>query len=169
MKDFILKFKVNDYSMFNEFYKMTSKQVYFTALGVLKDHSLAEDILQDTYVTFLNNIDNVKENQNIYAYLTMIARNKSLNLLKENKRLVFDEDIMRNITYQTDKNQYSDVDQILSYLDSQEDREIIIYHVLLDYKFKDIAKIIKKPLGTVLWKYNKAMKYLKERIGEIYE
>jgi RNA polymerase sigma-70 factor (ECF subfamily) len=101
--------------------------------------------------------------------LTIIARNKALNLYKENKRMVYDEDILRNVTYQTDYHQYSDVDQILSYLDSQEDREIITYHVLLDYKFKDIAKILKKPLGTVLWKYNKAIKYLKERLGEKYE
>jgi RNA polymerase sigma-70 factor (ECF subfamily) len=29
-------------------------------------------------------------------------------------------------------------------------------------KFKDIAKIVDRPLGTVLWLYNKAIKTLQE-------
>jgi RNA polymerase sigma-70 factor (ECF subfamily) len=29
-------------------------------------------------------------------------------------------------------------------------------------KFKDIARVVDKPLGTVLWIYNKAIKSLKD-------
>ena len=56
------------------------------------------------------------------------------------------------------------VKAILDLLEDELMREIIVYHVLLDYKFKDIAKIIAKPLGTTLWLYNKGIKLLKERV-----
>ena len=39
-------------------------------------------------------------------------------------------------------------------------------HAINDLKFKEIASITKKPLGTVLWIYNKAIKKLKEKVGE---
>ena len=51
----------------------------------------------------------------------------------------------------------------------QIEREIVTYHVILEYKFAEISQITKKPIGTVLWIYNKAMKVLKSRIGELYE
>ena len=60
----------------------------------------------------------------------------------------------------------SNVITILELLDSQEEREIVTYHVILDYKFADVAKIMSKPLGTVLWIYNRAIKKLKERMSK---
>ena len=50
------------------------------------------------------------------------------------------------------------VKKILSLLNNEEDRELIVYHVILEYKFKEISMITNKPLGTVLWQYNKAIK-----------
>ena len=35
-----------------------------------------------------------------------------------------------------------------------------------DLKHKEIAKIMKKPLGTITWLYNKAVKKMKEKVGE---
>lgn len=170
LQECINKFKKNDYSCFNDFYKETSKQVYFTALGIIKDSSFAEDIMQDTYISFLNTIDRFKTGNNVFGYLTVIARNKALNYLKRDKNIVFNDEILKTISEEEFYEEESiSVEEILQLLDKQIEREIITYHVLLDYKFKDISKIVNKPLGTVLWIYNKAMKTLKERIGEIYE
>ncbi len=43
-------------------------------------------------------------------------------------------------------------------------KEIVVQHVINELKFKEIAKIVNKPLGTVLWIYNKAMKDLKRKV-----
>ena len=40
-------------------------------------------------------------------------------------------------------------------------------HVINDLKFREIAEIIHKPIGTVLWVYNKAIKKLKEKVGDV--
>ncbi len=58
-----------------------------------------------------------------------------------------------------------DILKLLDYL-SKDEREIVVMHVINDLKFREIARIMNKPLGTVMWIYNKAMKYLKEKVGE---
>ena len=165
LNTYIKEFKINNYKHFNEFYKETSKQIYFTALGILNDDNDASDILQDTYISFLNNIDSFKIGTNIYAYLTTIARNKSINLYNKNKKIIHNEEILGYIPDGGSSNNYiSDrrAMEIINRLLNRDEREIVIYHVLLDYKFKDIASIMNMKLSTVIWHYNKAMKYLKE-------
>ena len=163
IEKYISEFKLKDYKNFKEFYNLTSKPIYFTALGILKERSMAEDIMQDTYKSFLENIDSYEQNTNIFGYLTVIARNKSYNMYNKNKRTVSGDDIFYDIGEEA---VYDDggVEEILSHLKDAVDREIVVYHVLLDYKFSEIAHIMKKPLGTVLWKYNRAMKKLREEV-----
>ena len=141
INEIVLELKKHDYSHFDEFYELTNKTIYFTSLAILKEHTLAEDILQDTYLSFFANI------------------NKQKSILTNDEILVSTPDVERN----NDR----DIDNILNLLDSQEEREIVTLHVILDYKFIEISRIVDKPLGTVLWIYNKAIKKLKERIGDI--
>ena len=155
-----------DSQNFNLFYELTHKQVFFSSFTILKEQTLAEDIMQDTYVTFLNNIGDVKSSQNIYAYLSTIARNLSINYYKKMKRNTEDDEPLNYMDTRDMPYIGSNVITILELLDSQEEREIVTYHVILDYKFADIAKIMSKPLGTILWMYNRAIKKLKERMSK---
>ncbi len=160
----IQRFKQGDYTDFDAFYREARRPVYFTALGVLGDHHLAEDVMQDTFVTFLQTLDRVRTGENVYAYLSVIARNKSLNHKKRAGRVTHDDEAFTNLAAPAEEDD-SGVWEILSHLRHEEEREIVIYHTLLDYKFKDIATILGKPLGTVLWRYNKAMKQLRTALG----
>ena len=166
INEIVLELKKHDYSHFDEFYELTNKTIYFTSLAILKEHSLAEDILQDTYLSFFANINDVKLSNNIYAYLSTIARNLSINLINKQKSILPNDEILVS-TPDVERNNDRDIDNILNLLDSQEEREIVTLHVILDYKFIEISRIVDKPLGTVLWIYNKAIKKLKERIGDI--
>ncbi len=46
---------------------------------------------------------------------------------------------------------------------SGEDRDIIIMHVMMGMKHKEIVKILGKPVGTVLSRYHRSMKLLKQK------
>lgn len=165
--EYVKEFKVNNYIHFNEFYELTKKNVYFTAYSILKDSDLSNDIMQETYMTFLEKIDDYKNGKNVYAYLSMIARNKSINLYNKDKKIISNDEIIEN--QKDDNSNYKRFNEILSYLDDILDREIITYHIILDYTFKKISEIINLSLGTTLWRYNRALKILKERIGTNYE
>lgn len=165
IKEIILELKRHDDRHFKEFYDLTKKQVYFSAISIVNSSYVADDIVQDTYVNFLKNIDSFDEKRNVFAYLSTIARNLSINYYNKNKREIIDDEYV-STTKDEEKDIYAEqrVKDILSLLDNETEREVITYHVILEYKFKDIASIIDKPLGTILWIYNKAIKKLQERM-----
>lgn len=166
IRDIINELKEKNYSRFDVFYHLTKSQVYFTILSIVKDQALAEDLLQETYMKFLEKIDGFKEGGNPYAYLVTIGRNLSINLYHQRKKEVISEEIFETIPAEPEReHQEEDIVELMSILD-QNEREIVTMHVINDMKFKDIAGIMKKPLGTVLWIYNKAMKKLKVKVGE---
>ncbi len=166
--EMIKEFQKNDHSHFDEFYALTNRQVFFSAYTILKDHDLSQDVMQETYVKFLNNVHEYKSHCNVYAYLSTIARNLSINIYNKQKMHVEDDEPL-NYLGQKDEYQEANITMILNLLETQVEREIVMYHAIFDYKFKDIAKIVNRPLGTVLWIYNKSIKILKERLKGIYE
>ena len=160
----IKEFKNKNNSNFEKFYNLTSKQVYFTSLNILKNHALAEEITQDVYVKFLSEISSFKEYHNVFSYLTTISRNLSINVYNKNKKIINDEEIINFAKYDDSTIDDLNAQEILSLIEETSSREIVVYHVIFEYTFLQISKIMKVPLGTILWKYNKTMKYLKERI-----
>lgn len=163
-KDYLLEFRAQDHTHFKSFYDLTNKQIYLTALAILKNSDEALDIVQDTYLNFLQNVNDIEAERFHNGYLIRIARNLSLNKYKQNKRQVISEEYIDNLSIEDNVFGDAKIKAILDLLEDELMREIIVYHVLLDYKFKDIAKIIAKPLGTTLWLYNKGIKLLKERV-----
>ena len=79
LTSYILEFKIGNYSNFKTFYDLTNKQIYLTALSILKNSDDSLDIMQDVYLNFLNNIHNVKEKEFHIGYLVRISRNLSIN------------------------------------------------------------------------------------------
>jgi RNA polymerase sigma-70 factor, ECF subfamily len=167
LKPFIKQFKKKDYQAFDTFYQLTKKQVFFSIITIIKDENLVEDIMQDAYLKFLNSIDKVNDSKNVVAYLSRIARNLAIDLYNERKKEIYSEEVFENLldedTY--DEEQQEDILKMLDLLDSTE-KEIITLHVINELKFREISDMMEKPLGTVLWIYQKGIKKLKEKVGE---
>lgn len=49
---------------------------------------------------------------------------------------------------------------------NMEERQIVILHAVSGLKHKEISQIVKRPLSTVLSKYNRAIKKLEKAVGE---
>ena len=113
---------------------------------------------------FLSEISSFKEYYNVFSYLTTISRNLSINVYNKNKKIINDEEIINFAKYDDSTIDDLNAQEILSLIEETSSREIVVYHVIFEYTFLQISKIMKVPLGTILWKYNKTMKYLKERI-----
>ena len=163
LDEIIEEFRLCNYNHFNEFYNETKKSVFFSIAAIVKDRDSIDDLMQDTYIKFLENIGKYKSKTNINAYLSTIAHNISINYYNREKRLVHDETIIDFQVSESNKsNNYQEIEvlEILKSLD-EASKEIVILHVINELKFKEIVKIVNKPLGTVLWIYNKAIKTLK--------
>lgn len=165
----IKELKTRNYESFDQFYNLTKQQVFYAIISIIKDQMLAEDLLQDTYVKFLEKIDQYIEGSNVTAYLSQIGRNLAINMYNKRKKEIKSEEIIDQIpAEETTKEDDPEIFKLLDLLDMKE-REVVVLHVINDLTFREISEVMKKPLGTVLWIYNKAIKKLKRKVGDTYE
>ena len=164
LEDIIEEFRVGNYDSFDEFYHQTNKQLYVFIYDIIRNRQSSEDLLQETYMRFLNHIDKYKKNTNYFNFLVTIARNLAINEYHKQKRMVHDEEYIYSVKEESPTD-VPDLFYLLDYLNEKE-REIVILHMIDNLKFKEIAKMKDKPLGTILWLYNKAIKKLKRKVEE---
>lgn len=158
LDDLIEKYINGDSSVFENIYYETQKSVYLSIRMIITNQYVIEDLMQDTYMTALDNLDKYNLGTNFKAWISRIARNKAINHYNKEKRLeVFDID---NPVFQEEDKQ-SKLSLYLSYLDGIE-REIVIYHLVLSLKYKEISKIMNIPLSSVHYLYKKGIKKIKE-------
>ncbi len=165
MNNIIRQLKSGNMDFFGDFYELTKKQVYVAIINIIKNKTICEDIMQDTYLKFLNNIHKYKDKTNVIAFIVTIARNLAINEYNKNKKEVhYDLSLYEEeIVSKTEETPLLDlVYETLSGIEL----EVFILHVIDDLKHREIAKIMKKPLGTITWIYNKALKKMKEKVGE---
>lgn len=165
MNNIIRQLKSGNMDLFDDFYELTKKQVYVAIINIIKNKTTCEDIMQDTYLKFLNNIHKYKDKTNVIAFIVTIARNLAINEYNKNKKEVhYDLSLYEEeIVSKTEETPLLDlVYETLSGIEL----EVFILHVIDDLKHREIAKIMKKPLGTITWIYNKALKKMKEKVGE---
>lgn len=162
MENYIEEFKQANYESFDIFYHATNKQVYVFVYNILRNRELSEDVLQETYMRFLNNINKYKKNTNYFNFLITIAKNLAINEYNRHKRILLDEERIEALQDE----ERTDEPMIFHYLDylKEDEREIVILHLIDNLKFKEISNLKNEPLGTILWRYNKAIKKLKQKI-----
>ena len=155
----IKSFQKKDYQLFDVFYDATSKQVFFTLRKYIKDSMIIEDLMQETYVKFLKHIFDIKPDGNIKSYLTTIARNLAIDHLRRSSKIEFNEPYVMDL-----EEHFEDSHDYLYLMDvlSQKEKHIVQLHIVESMTFKDISLIEKEPLGTILWRYQKALKKMKE-------
>ena len=142
-------------------YNATKTSVYGYILSILKNKHLAEETLQDTYVKIWENAYLYKSKEKPLAWIFTIARNISLMKIRKEKNHI-DVDDLKDVLSVSKTN--IDDRLFLSYLFSnvtEEERTIVILHVVGGLKHHEIAKMMNIPLGTVLSKYKRTINKLK--------
>lgn len=68
--------------VFETIYRKYSGLLLFVSLSIVKRREIAEDIVNDTFLKFYNNIRKINFNKNIKYWLVKTAKNASLDYLK---------------------------------------------------------------------------------------
>lgn len=154
---------------FDEFYNLLKKMIFYNIFALTKSHEISEDILQDTFVKFLGNIQRIESNESIVGYLMLLSRNLTLDYFKKNNRIREIDDTKDNLSsYDEQKLETSILlDKVQKILKDKE-FEIFVLHVLNELTFEEIAKLLKRPVGTVLWSYNNSLKKVRKEFS-LYE
>ena len=156
-----------DNSAFEKLYKDTVKGIFAFIYGFCENYHTAEDLTQTVYLKVKANISKYNAGTDARAWLFQIAKYTTLNEIKKIKREVVasDEQTGRFEAKSYEMQDSPVFDAINSVLDAKE-RQIVIMHVLWGFKHREIADILSLALGTVLWKYNVAIKKLQTKLRE---
>ncbi len=162
---YITRIKDGDMSAFDQLYNETSKGVYFMALSVLKDYGLAEEIMQETYIRMLKNLDSFDNSKNAMNWLLTMAKNLAINLYNRNKREIVTDPSLIAPDRQYTMRDTGLIDMALKNLTSTE-FSVLTLCELKGYKRREVAEMLDMPIGTVTWHYNKALKKLREILSK---
>ena len=178
IKELVLSAKNGNKKAFDKLYKLTSNDVWFTCVSLLKDEENAKDIMQETYITAFLKLDTLKDEEKFCGWLTAIATNKSKNKLKGKVEYQIDDEVL--ITE-------AETDELMlpeEYITKAEKRKVLLqimedtlsfnqYQVVLMFYFNElsiaeIAQALEISEGTVKSRLNSSRAKMKTAI-EDYE
>ncbi len=150
-------------------YESTKDAVYGYALSFLKNTHDAEDVTHDCYVNIVRGAAGYTANGKPMAWIFTIARNLCLMKLKAGRRMA--ENLPEDWQdYLKANERISPEDKIvlehcLGDLNDDE-RDILLLHVLSGLKHREIAAMTERPLATVLSKYHRTLRKLRIMLQE---
>lgn len=152
-----------DKSAFKEIYDDTRKPVYYTCLSILREQSLVEDVMQNTYLKVIEKANTYQSGTNARAWILRIAKNEALNL-KKRRSFEINIDETENDgalgSYRIDEHGGL-IDMARRSL-SEEEFNILMLVSVSGYKRREIAEMLEMPIATVTWKYNETVKKLRK-------
>ncbi len=178
IKELVLSAKNGNKKAFDKLYKLTSNDVWFTCVSLLKDEENAKDIMQETYITAFLKLNTLKDEEKFCGWLTAIATNKSKNKLKGKVEYQIDDEVLIAKT-ETDELMLPE-----EYINKAEKRKVLLqiiedtlsfnqYQVVLMFYFNElsiaeIAQALEISEGTVKSRLNSSRAKMKTAI-EDYE
>lgn len=166
----IIQTAAGDMDSFEKLYGQMRKPVFAYACTILKNKERAEDILQDTFILIFQKARQYK-GANSTAWVYSITRNLCYDSFKKDRREIavdeFYEDDQPDGGLEIE-NEIVDsilINSALRCLDMI-DRQIVFLYAVEGFKHREIAGVLGIPLGTILWRYRRALKKLKNIILE---
>lgn len=162
MESYIEDLCNGDISALNHIYNEFKTPLYAFLITLTKNHAVAEDLLQETFLKVYDKANLYTKGSNFKAWIFSIARNLTYDYSRSNKskweeldnisEAIVIEDVVLN------KLNISKALFILSDIE----REIIIMHVIGGFKHSEIAKELNLNSNTVRWRYREGIKKLNE-------
>jgi len=156
--------------------------LYRSALYLAKNESSADDLVQETYLKAFKFLRDDEEIMNVKAWLFRILMNTFINKYRKDKRepsLVdfnsveaFHESIQEEVMAPSILDDESVLDKLMDdnikgALEALPDdfRMVILLSIVEGFSYKEIAKIVNCPVGTVMSRIYRGRKMLKEKLA----
>lgn len=144
-----------DVSAFESIYKKTQKAVYYTALSVLMDRSLAEDVMQTTYLKVIKSASSYRAGTDAVAWIKRICRNEAMNLKKKRGHETYIDERENAAMFGTEQTEdYGLLVDLAKRTLPQEEFEILILVAAAGYTRREVAELKNIPISTVTYKLN---------------
>lgn len=165
-ENLIIRMADGDGSAFRDLYQQTAGVVYGFAMSILRNKHDAEDVMHDSFIRIYSSAVTYKPTGKPMAWILTIVRNLCYNRIRAGKvceDLAEYDDLFGGPDDSEAVLDRMVLETAMKILDPEE-RQIVVLHAMTGFRHREIAEILELPTGTVLSKYNRALKKMKKEI-----
>jgi RNA polymerase sigma factor (sigma-70 family) len=151
-------------------YKRYAKSMFNVSLRMVKDKMLAEDIMQEAFISAFKGLKNFRKEVTIYSWLRKIVINKSIDEIRRQK-VKFTEINEELISEElTENDEYTNKEEMLKQLKNElfnlpdRYRIILSLYYLEGYDHEEISQILNISSSTSRSQLTRAKKLLSKRM-----
>ena len=163
LRELFIEIKYGNNIAFEKLYKNYKNLVYKIAYGILKNSYDSDDIVQIVFEKIYSIDKDKLPTRNESSWLYSVTKNETINYLNKKKNHIELEEIYEIEDNNNEINELINKDsynRLIGKLNENE-KEIISLKILSNLSFKEIAKLLNKPTGTIKWIYYKSINTLK--------
>ena len=169
-----LQNKENSNSAFRELVSLYKERLYWQIRPIVKNHDDADDVLQNTFIKILNNIQNFKGDSQLFSWMYRIATNEALNFLnqKAKKLKLSSEELQEHLIANLETDVYFDGDEIQLKLQKaiatlpEKQQQVFNMKYFQELKYKEISSILGTSEGALKASYHIAAKKIEDFLKE---
>lgn len=163
LRELFIERKYGNNIAFEKLYKNYKNLVYKIAYSILKNSYDSDDIVQIVFEKIYSIDKDKLPTRNESSWLYSVTKNETINYLNKKKNHIELEEIYELEDNNNEINELINKDsynRLIGKLNENE-KEIISLKILSNLSFKEIAKLLNKPTGTIKWIYYKSINTLK--------
>ena len=159
---------------FNLIVKKYQQKVYSLVRKMVIDHDDANDLTQDTFIKVWNNLDNFRQDAQLFTWIYRIATNECLNFLSKKRKRFFVPivDVESQLSSYIDEGKYITGDEIQIKLQKailtlpEKQRLVFNMKYFEELKYEEISDILGTTVGGLKASYHLAVKKVEEYLNK---
>ena len=167
-KQLITRLKNGDRKALCRIYQKYGDSLLAMAVGIVRNHALAEDALHDVFLAFVRDIDSFVLTGRLKKYLARCVSNRAIDLLRSKKNQTVHLDRVDSVEADTSlppqiaekQEEFNKLNYALNQF-PVEQRQVIMMHVHGQMSYRQIALCQGVSINTIQGRYRYGMKKLK--------
>lgn len=169
----VLRSQQGDREAFGMLYSLYYQRVYYSALRMVKNEVVAEDVLQTVFIHVLEHIEELKEPKVFESWLYRITYNACIDVVSQSTPVALEwPQMMELVDPDPEVNPHDSFlnecrnDLLLNAIDtlSEDHQTVIIMKYFSGMKVQDIAAVLDISVGTVKSRLSYGRRYLKKKL-----
>lgn len=178
-RELLLKAKEGSAEAFEEIVKMYQQKICSTIFYMVKNENIVEDLAQEVFIKVYRNLSKFNEESSLYTWIYRITMNTCIDQIKKEKKITYintyvdTEDGEIEMQFEDESQRLDEImesklkrESLIKAIKTlpEEQRALIVLRDIRQFKYMEIAEMLKLNLGTVKSKINRARQSLKEAL-----
>lgn len=171
MEAIVKAVKNGDASQYRVIVETYQNPIYRYILKMTNHKEMAEDLTQEVFVTAYEKIKQYQSKVSFQAWLYKIAKNKTINAIKKQKRVIpmFTEQMENSLIHEDNYNEGFENEAIKSVLKrlKPEEKSLLILKAVDELGYKELSTIYACSEATIRKRYERIRKKFRDIYSEI--